>query len=161
MDVKRDEFVKWDARPGNAMVNDGHVIWFDWEDCGRSKALDDLAFVLCDEWTPLDGEAEARLVDTYFPFFNRSLSQQQGEHYLRLFGVTHIVLRIKMAVKLQVRDDKWWDRDYCLQGDKIGVTASEVGHQISRGRRWADGIEEFKPLLPWFDELAAHYEIDV
>ena len=32
LDVKRDEFIKWDARPGNAMVAKNHINWFDWED---------------------------------------------------------------------------------------------------------------------------------
>lgn len=160
MDVKRDEFVKWDARPGNAMVTEDRVLWFDWEDCGRSKALDDLGFVICDEWMDVDVETEERLLKTYFPFFNRSLSQQQGEHYLRLFGVTHMLLRIRMAQKLYSRKDEWWDRDYCLQGDKIGVTATEMARQVNRIRRWADGVEEFGTLIPWLDEVAGHFELD-
>ncbi|NKB51489.1 MAG: phosphotransferase [Rhizobiaceae bacterium] len=160
MDVKRDEFIKWDARPGNAMVTDDRVLWFDWEDCGRSKALDDLAFVLCDEWMNLDAEAEERLLETYFPFFNRSLSPQAGQLYLRLFGVTHMILRIRMAQKLHARKDEWWDRDYCLQGDKVGVTAEEMGRQVRRIRRWADGIEQFGTLLPWLDDVADYYKLD-
>ncbi|MEP1207360.1 MAG: hypothetical protein ABJM29_15395 [Rhizobiaceae bacterium] len=159
MDVKRDEFVKWDARPGNAMVTEDRVLWFDWEDCGRSKALDDLGFVLCDEWMDLDAETEAHLLKTYFPFFNRSLSQQQGEMYLRLFGVIHMMLRIRMAQKLYHREDKWWDRDFCLKGDKIGVTATEMGRQVNRIRRWADGVEQFNSLSPWLDDLADRYRL--
>lgn len=160
LSVKRDEFIKWDARPGNAMVTPDRVLWFDWEDCGRSKALDDLAFVLCDEWTNIDVASEDALRDTYFPFFNRSLSVQQGEHYLRVFGVVHMILRIRMAQKLHGRDDKWWDREYCLKGDKVGVTAEEVTRLIGRIRRWSDGVEEFKSLAPWLDDLAAFYGFD-
>ena len=157
MDVKRNEFVKWDARPGNAMVNDNRVIWFDWEDCGRSNALDDLGFVLCDEWTCLDQASESRLLDKYFPFFNRSLSKQNGEHYLRVFGVIHMVLRMRMALKLRSRENKWWDREYCLQGDKVGVTQQEFDRLVVRSKRWADGVHELKPFLPWLDELSERY----
>ena len=157
MDVKRDEFVKWDARPGNAMVDGKRVVWFDWEDCGRSKALDDLAFVLCDEWMCLDEDAENRLLKTYFPFFNRSLSTQHGEHYLRLFAVTHMVLRLRMAQKLWTRKNKWWDRAYCLEADKVGATEQEFGRTLARAKRWSDGVEEWKPLLPWLDELSEIY----
>ncbi|MGI9364944.1 MAG: phosphotransferase [Rhizobiaceae bacterium] len=160
MDVKRDEFVKWDARPGNAMVSDQGTIWFDWEDCGRSKALDDLAYLLCDEWTNLDAQSEEELLKSYFPFFNRSLSQERGEHYLRLFGVTHMILRIRMAQKYHSRDGEWWDRDYCLNGDKVGVTATEIGREIARASRWADGVAEFKPLVPWLQSLREHYHLD-
>ena len=159
MDVKRDEFVKWDARPGNAMVTEDRVLWFDWEDCGRSKALDDLGFVLCDEWMAIDAGTEERLFKTYFPFFNRSLSAEQGEFYLRLFGVTHMLLRIRMAQKLYSRKDEWWDRDYCLEGDKIGVTATEMARQVSRIRLWADGIEQFGSLIPWLDDLSGYFEL--
>jgi len=157
MDVKRTEFIKWDARPGNAMVNDGRVIWFDWEDCGRSCALDDLAFVLCDEWTALDTVSEQRLEQQFLPLFNTSRSADQAMHYLRLFGVTHIILRLRMAVKLQVRDGKWWDRDYCLEGDKIGVTETETSRLIARGKRWASQVPEWQPIVPWLDDVAAHY----
>ncbi|MDG2268935.1 MAG: phosphotransferase, partial [Alphaproteobacteria bacterium] len=44
-------FVKWDARPGNAMMRpDGSVVWFDWEHCGARNALDDFAWLLADEY---------------------------------------------------------------------------------------------------------------
>ena len=154
MDVKRDEFVKWDARPGNAMVAEGDIVWFDWEDCGRSKALDDLAFVLCDEWCALDEEAETRLKNLYLPFFNRSMSPERADHYLRLFGITHMVLRLRMSLKLYLRDGDWWDRDYCLQGDKIGVTPVEAARLLARLHRWVDGVAEWQPLKPWLDDVA-------
>ena len=33
--VKTPAFIKWDARPGNAIVNkNGTITWFDWEHCG-------------------------------------------------------------------------------------------------------------------------------
>lgn len=159
MDVKRDEFIKWDARPGNAMVTDQGTVWFDWEDCGRSKALDDLAFVLCDEWCTLDAAAETRLLEKLFPLFNRSLGTRRGEHYLRLFGVTHMLMRLRMATKLHARKNEWWDRDYCLAGDKVGVTAEETARLIARIRRWSDGVEEWRGLSAWLDDVCEHYGI--
>ena len=50
-------FVKWDARPGNALLldngaDDGGAAWIDWEHCGARDALDDLAWLLCDEYMP-------------------------------------------------------------------------------------------------------------
>ena len=44
--IRRQRFIKWDARPGNAMVTkDDQVYWFDWEHCGSRNRLDDLAQV--------------------------------------------------------------------------------------------------------------------
>lgn len=159
MDVRRDEFIKWDARPGNAMVNEEKCLWFDWEDCGRSKALDDLAFVLCDEWTTLDAEAEARLVSEFLPRFNHSMTPDAAEHYFRLFGITHMILRLRMSTKLHLRDGKWWDRDYCLQGDKVGVTPTEAGRLITRTRRWIDGVAEFHSLATWLDDVSERLKL--
>ncbi|MFD0917866.1 phosphotransferase [Pseudahrensia aquimaris] len=161
MDVKRDEFIKWDARPGNALYDGERVIWFDWEDCVRSKALDDLAFVLFDEWTNIEPEAENRLMEKYLPLYTRGLSPQRAEHYLRLFGVTHCMLRLRRALKLHRRENKWWDRDYCLQHDKVGVTHEESSRIINRIRRLSDGVEEWKPLQDWTLQVAQHYKLDV
>ncbi len=159
MDVKRDEFVKWDARPGNAMVTESGVVWFDWEDCGRSKALDDLAFVLCDEWSQLSAEAEARLVRSHLSAFNRSMSADQAQHYLRLFGVTHMLLRLRMATKLYHRDNHWWDRNHCLTGDKVGVTQTECARLVERLKRWSDGVPEWRGLAPWLEDVSGYYEL--
>ncbi|EFL89251.1 phosphotransferase [Ahrensia sp. R2A130] len=157
MNVKRDEFVKWDARPGNAMVTPSGSVWFDWEDCGRSKALDDLAFVICDEWSNLTVEAEQRLLNSYLPAFSGSMDRNRAHHYLRNFGITHMLLRLRLATKNYHRDDEWWDRDYCLAGDKVGVTAQEVSRLIDRLQRWSDGVEEWAPLTPWLCAVHDRY----
>ena len=40
-------FLKWDARPGNAVVlADGSIGWFDWEHCGARNALAENAFLI-------------------------------------------------------------------------------------------------------------------
>ena len=101
----------------------------------------------------IEDDVEARLLDKYFPFFNRSPSVQQGEHYLRIFGITHMIIRILMAIKFRVHNGDWWGRSYCLTGDKVGVTKSKVGQEISRAKRWSDGVAEWKLLLPWLNQL--------
>ena len=159
MDVKRTHFVKWDARPGNALVHEDHVSWFDWEDCGRSTPLDDLAFVLFDEWTPLTQASTAMLMERHRAAFNPTLGEEEGALYLRLFAMTHTVLRLRMALKLRNRDGEWWDRDYCLEGDKVGVTASESGRLVRRGRWLAADTPQLAAYVPWLDEIAGHYAI--
>lgn len=159
MDVRRTHFVKWDARPGNAMLHGDTVSWFDWEDCGRSVPLDDLAFVLFDEWTPLSNEATAALVARHTDTFNPTLGREEGALYLRLFAMTHTVLRLRMALKLRNRDDEWWDREYCLEGDKVGVTATETARLIRRGRWLADEVTQLAPYGPWLAAIAERYGI--
>ena len=48
--VASPEFIKWDARPPNAIIHeDGHVSWIDWEHCGRRNRLDDLVWLFGDQ----------------------------------------------------------------------------------------------------------------
>ena len=158
LDVRRDEFVKWDARPGNALVQGAGVAWFDWEDCGRSKALDDLVFLMLDEWNPISAQLEEKLLSRFLGDFCRSQSRDEGEEYFRLFGVTHCIIRLKSALKLHSREGKWWDREYCLMNDKVGVTAEETSRLMDRIRRYSDGVAELKSLAYWAQEIEKKYE---
>ena len=159
MEVKRQDFIKWDARPGNAMVGEDRVIWFDWEDCVRGVALEDLAFVLFDEWTMLDRESEALLIDRHIGAFMGRMSHDRAMEYLLTFGVTHMMLRLRMAVKLKLRKETWWDREHCLNLDKVGTTPEECGRTISRARHWADEVPQWRPLIPWLEDAADALEL--
>ncbi len=159
LEVKRSEFTKWDARPGNSLVNGDAVAWFDWEDCGRGCGLDDLAFVLCDEWTSLDADTESQIEQRFLPLFNRIMSLDEAHEYLRVFGLIHIVIRLRMALKYRVSDGRWWNRQYCLRGDKVGVTAEETARLISRGKRLADDVYQLRAYIPWLDEIAHLFDI--
>jgi len=159
LDVKHSDFIKWDARPGNAMVDGEMVRWFDWEDCGRGCTLNDLAFVLCDEWSCLDGETELKIEKHFLPLFSKFESLDEGQEYLRLFGMTHTVLRLRMALKFRIRDGKWWSRDMCLAGDKVGVTSTETARLVARGKRLADDVAQLRPYINWLDEVAEYFEL--
>ena len=39
--------------------------------------------------------------------------------YLMTFGTLHMCVRLSLILSRK-EDDDWWDRDYCLDGDKIG-----------------------------------------
>ena len=57
------QFIKWDARPPNAMPRpDGTVAWFDWEHCGCRNPLDDVAWFLGDESIPDAPDIEEKLI---------------------------------------------------------------------------------------------------
>ena len=137
-DHPRDEFIKYDARPGNAIWSDNAAYWFDWEDCGGGRRIEDLIFVLCDEWTAISAETEQKLFDAYLPSFAGSLSIDDAELYARHYGVLKIINRLNRALEHHVAMNGWRDRDDALLNDQIGNTRSEIERLCQRGRRWAD-----------------------
>jgi hypothetical protein len=140
---RQHSFVKWDSRPGNALqvddgASDGGVAWIDWEHCGTRDALDDLAWLLCDEYMPDDEELEAALLDRYLPQF-AALSGRAPEDallYLSRFGTLHACIRLQLVLEYK-GDGAWWDPDDCERTDRIGVTAEGAGRLCRRGARWA------------------------
>lgn len=154
------DFIKGDARPGNAMVNDDQVAWFDWDGCGTRNALDDLVFILADEWCSLDVQSETRLLQKYLRRFTRGRSDAEAYDYVMAYGVFHMSARIRRAIRYRQRDGKWWNREMCLLGDKIGVTKSEVGRMCERSKRWAGEVAELKPMVPWFENVMDRLRIE-
>ena len=111
LDINHADFIKWDARPGNAMVAGGKVSWFDWEDCGRGCTLNDVAFVLCDEWTCLDEDNETKIEKHFLPLFSKFDSQTEAQVYLRCV----------------------WRDAYC-QSFAVGVEISHSGWKVVGSR---------------------------
>lgn len=154
------DFIKGDARPGNALVGDYGVAWIDWDGCGTRNALDDLVFILADEWSVLDPHSEYRLLDKYLPAFRGRRSEDEAFAYTMAYGVYHMCARIRRAIRYRQRDGKWWSREMCLMGDKIGVTRSEVGRMCERAQRWAGELDELKAMVPWLDDVMARLRIE-
>ena len=151
--VKQPVFIKWDARPGNAAVrDDGTVGWFDWEHCGCRAALDDLVWMLGDEWTPDAAADAAALLATYLAEFTGA-GPDEARGYLMTFGALHMCVRLSLILSRK-EDDEWWDRDYCLNGDKIGVTLGEAITLTGRAARWSAASTLLAPLSPWFADAA-------
>lgn len=156
---RRNEFIKYDARPGNALAYGDKSVWFDWEDCGRGRQIEDLAFVMCDEWTMLDAQAETRLIRKYLPLFKGGSNLEEAERHLLIYGMTHIMVRLRMALKYRLRDGKWWDREYCLAGDKVGITPMETARLCDRALRWSQALPELAPYAPWINEIKGYFDI--
>ena len=151
--VKQPVFIKWDARPGNAAVRaDGTVAWFDWEHCGCRAPLDDLGWLLGDEWSPDEPSSEAALLESYLADFAGDDSGAARD-YLMTFGTLHMCVRLSLILSRK-EDDDWWDRDYCLDGDKIGVTLREATTLAGRAARWSAASTLLAPLSPWFADVA-------
>jgi hypothetical protein len=136
-------FVKWDARPGNAvLVNDGAdntgAAWIDWEHCGARDALDDLAWLLCDEYMPDDAGLEAALLKRFVPLFalNARRSPEDALAYLSRFGMLHTCMRLYLVLKLK-GDGAWWNAAAVERADRVGVTAQAARRLCARGERWS------------------------
>lgn len=152
--VRQPRFVKWDSRPGNAMVKaDGQVYWFDWEHCGTRNRLDDMAWLLADEYVPDYPAVEERLIDKHIASFADDLSVDEAKQYLSAYGVFHLSVRLGLICKYKRRGD-WWDQDYCLERDKVGVTRESMLRTCSRGERWARRNPNTESLASWYAAMA-------
>ncbi|MDA1100096.1 MAG: phosphotransferase [Proteobacteria bacterium] len=151
--VEKPAFIKWDARPGNAAVRpDGTVAWFDWEHCGCRAPLDDLGWLLGDEWSPDDPLGEGDLLEIYLADFAGD-KPAAARDYLMTFGTLHMCVRLSLILSRK-DDGDWWDRGYCLVGDKIGVTLQEATKVAGRAGRWSAASSLLAPLSPWFKDIA-------
>jgi hypothetical protein len=147
-------FIKWDARPANAIVSDaGAVLWIDWEEWGRRCRLDDLVWLVCDEWVPDWGEAEdewvAREIRAHAAPF---AGLREAERYFAAFGTLHLLLRLGVLL-ITKGAGGWWDEDLAHAHDLIGVTRECALRLISRAARFAAKVEELQPLGEWTTSL--------
>lgn len=152
--VERRRMIKWDARPANAMLTaSGRLAWFDFEDCGARQRLDDVAWLLCDEYVPDHPQIEARLIDRHLPAFLDGADERRGRHYLDAYGVFHSLVRLGLILRNKA-DKPWWDWSYCLERDKPGVTFEATQRSIARASRWAARYPLTAEMVPWFEQLS-------
>ena len=155
--VETARFIKWDSRPGNALVNDqGDVIWFDWEHAGKRNRLDDMAWVLGDEFVPDDPTIEEALIEQFVPAFADLRTVDEARQYLYAFGTFHMVIRLGLILKYM--DGEWWDLEHCIDGDKVGVTLLCGQRICRRGARWSRQHPLTQMLAPWFEQVEKHLE---
>lgn len=146
-------FVKWDARPGNAIAReDGTVAWFDWEHCGVRDPLDDPAWLLGDEYVALDSAAEAGLFEAAVARFGGARDPDESRAYLATYGALHATVRLSLVLNHKA-DGPWWDPAYCLERDKIGVTLDCALALTGRAARWSDRSPALRPLAGWYAGL--------
>ena len=146
-------FIKWDARPGNAVACDnGRVAWFDWEHCGCRNRLDDVAWLLGDEYVLDSPDQEERLIDDIMHEFSPSGQDRQARNYLALFGTFHMAVRLALIVDHKGQGD-WWEEERCLMADKIGVTARYSASLCRKAARWSGRAELARPLASWFEDV--------
>ena len=153
--VEQPRFIKWDARPGNAVVRENNkVIWIDWEHCGQRHPLDDAAWLLTDEYTPHLEEAETDFVAKICSAFGNGLSEEQAQEYLYVYGTLHSSIRLAMILRYHAKDG-WRDYNQCLELDTVGVVRELALRVSKRAACWSKKSQLTEPLSPWFEGLLA------
>jgi len=153
--VRKPRFIKWDSRPGNAIArSDGEVFWIDWEHSGARNRLDDMVWLLADEFVPDRPDVEAKLLEKYLPVFADDLSLDHARQYFFTMGVFHLVVRMGLILKYK-KDGSWWSYEKCLAGDKAGVTLRNALRICGRGERWAAQTQETDDLAQWFKDIGS------
>lgn len=156
--IRKPRFVKWDSRPGNAIArSDGEVYWIDWEHSGTRNRLDDMVWLLADEFVPDLPEVEAKILGKYLPAFADDLSLDRARQYFFALGVFHLVVRMGLIFKYK-KDGSWWSYEKCLARDKAGVTLKNAMRICERGERWAAQTPETKVLSRWFKKIGDKLE---
>ncbi|WP_028488312.1 hypothetical protein [Thiothrix lacustris] len=155
----KPRLVKWDARPGNAMVDAaGKVSWFDWEHCGARNRLDDLVWLLCDESVPFCSATEQALLTEFVPLFADGAPPEVAHRYAAVAGVLHCTARLGLILHKQQGEEGWWDRQEILDYDYIGVTLPQAQQLCARAADWASREPLVASLVPWFADVAGHIE---
>jgi hypothetical protein len=150
--VVEPHFIKWDARPGNALVGENNqVYWIDWEHAGKRNRLDDMAWILGDEYVPDWPELEDRLLAQYVPEFAGPMNDADAFEYLMAYGSFHMVVRLGLILKYM--DGEWWNLEHCLAEDKVGVTLECAQRLCQRGGRWSARNPLTAPLSDWFRQI--------
>lgn len=146
-------FIKWDARPGNAIARaDGCVGWFDWEHCGVRCTLDDFVWLFADEYVDVPSTTEVAILERHLEKFGDTM--EDSNRYLRVFGTFHICVRLGLILAHR-GDGAWWDPALCLERDKVLVTQEAALRLCRRGADWAARAPETMLLAPWFGQIGA------
>jgi hypothetical protein len=152
------QFIKWDARPGNAIVNPmGQPAWFDFEHCGVRDPLDDVAWFLGDEYVPHDSESDASIFANHVHALAMGRSLTDAQEYLRVFGLLHMSMRIELILKRKARTG-WQDPRKCLANDGMGVSPDIFANLCAKAAYWAKQHVATLSLAPIYLDLPAAVE---
>lgn len=155
--VMRPRFIKWDARPGNAMLGaNGDISWFDWEHCCARNRLDDVVWLLCDEIVPYHPETENQLIHDYLPLFADGCDLETAYAYLRMFGILH--MSVRLGGILSEKGTKRWMR----ASDPDSTLAEDPLEQAQRlCKRASDWTRESicpRSISDWFMHISDRLE---
>lgn len=146
-------YVKWDARPGNAIaLESGGVAWFDMEHTGAGCRLNDLIWLLGDETIPDDPRMEEALLDAAIPSFADGRSDDEARAFFYAFGAFHCSVRLGAMLDLK-EDEPWGKLENFIARDGVVVTLEHALRLCRRGARWADAVPETRKLASWYGKM--------
>lgn len=147
------QFIKWDARPGNAITHKGKIAWFDWEHAGCRSSVDDLVWLLADEWCPDDSFATNNALTKVAERAGQPIQDITRQFKTR--AVLHSCVRLSLIFNRKGEGD-WWNREMCLAKDKIGITAAHVDLLCTRAANWAIDVKALHPLIGLLHDINDH-----
>jgi hypothetical protein len=151
--IRPDTFIKWDARAGNAILGaKGEFSWFDWEHCGTRCSIDDLVWFLSDEWLPSNSRFDREVIEQSCPLFMPHGSEFPLERYLLVHGTLFMCGRLDRILKIK-GSGRWWNRDYCLKFEQMGITKLEACRLAKKASEWAVQDKLVAPLGKWLVEV--------
>ena len=153
--VLEPRFVKWDARPANAVLDaEGAVAWIDFEHCGARNPLDDLAWLLADEFVPVDPARDERLVARHAPRLSGSLPEPMLAHYAWTMLTLHGTHRLNLIVDAHGGEAGrgWRDPERCARRDSVGVARDFALRQCDRLAHHASQSSLTAVLAPFHAE---------
>ena len=142
------EFVKWDARPGNAAVSDdGRIIWFDWEDYGRRIGMEDTAFLVADEFWPFTADKSVELLE------QTGVLKQQNRSVFFRFAALQAIQRCLLIIDQQQKFG-WYDAERARRYDRIGVSQELLANCMKNAEFFAAQDQSTQSLTPWLARLS-------
>lgn len=142
-------FIKWDARPGNASLDlEGKVHWFDWEDYGLRGGVEDFAFLIGDEFWPLDAETSLGLFAASNRFSNDILPQ------LARFAMLCAAQRLRL-IRAQWKTHGWVSLKTASRYDRIGGVEELIRPLCNRAADFAKVDSFSEELSEWLRSLAS------
>lgn len=149
----RRVIVKWDARPGNAVVRaDGRVGWFDWELVGLRHGVEDIAWLAGDEFWPLGREATLAAAERA-----GALRDDRSRRLLCLFTALHGARRLALIARHRLAEG-WIAAETALRYDRVGRAPDLARGLARRLVDWAEADSLTRPLVPFYETVAGWFE---
>ena len=145
-------FVKWDARPANAAVDGaGRVSWIDFEHCGARNPLDDVAWLVADEYMPFDPGRDLALLGEWGGRFGGSLPPTLLPHYFWVMAMLHGTHRLNLMVNSRLGRERWRDPEECVARDSVGSALAFAERQCDRLAHFARQSSLVSDFAPFFE----------